>query len=124
MKFEIRDNDFVDSFALIIPVQEFVKAKDEPREFKSLCIAVDGFLDAFDANDRDEFDEQEYDAIYSWLGKSGNIFFVLLEDRGIVWHEIYIVANSDTRHIRYMDSEGYVNTHINSKFFIKRKRDK
>ena len=69
MKFEIRDNDFVDSFALVIPVQDFVNAKDDPREFKGLCIAVDGFLDAFDTIDRAALDEQEYNEIYSFPGK-------------------------------------------------------
>ena len=86
---------------LTVSASEFLKADKNREEYASLAMATDAYSSLFGI----EYiiHRNEYDAVKSWLGKTGTVIFQICDARygSGRWCEVYILQGARLRKVIY-----------------------
>lgn len=86
---------------LTVSASEFLKADKNPEEYASLAMATDAYSALFGI----EYiiPRNEYDAVKSWLGKTGTVIFQVCDARygNGRWCEVYVLQGARLRKVIY-----------------------
>ena len=86
---------------LIVSASEFLKADKNSEEYASLAMATDAYSALFGI----EYiiPRNEYDAVKSWLGKTGTVIFQVCDARygNGRWCEVYVLQGARLRKVIY-----------------------
>lgn len=106
MKVEFLDNDVL-GVELLISASEFVKAKNNEREYDSLIHATAAFANLLGLDY--QISEDEFDAVIARLDKIGAVIFTIGESQYPTrrWCEICVSNNNQLEKIAYEDEDGY-----------------
>jgi len=106
MKVEFLDNDVIGA-ELLISASEFVKAKNNEREYDSLVHATAAFANLLGLDY--QISEDEFNAVIARLDKTGAVIFTIGESQYPTrrWCEICVSNNNQLEKIAYEDEDGY-----------------
>lgn len=106
MKVEFLDNDVLGA-ELLISASEFVKAKNNEREYDSLVHATAAFANLLGLDY--QISEDEFDAVIARLDKTGAVIFTIGESQYPTrrWCEICVSNNNQLEKIAYEDEDGW-----------------
>ena len=86
---------------LTVSASEFLKADKNQEEYASLAMATDAYSALFGI----EYiiPRNEYDAVKSWLGKTGTVIFQVCDARygNDRWCEVYVLRGARLRKVIY-----------------------
>ena len=86
---------------LTVSASEFLKADKNPEEYASLAMATDAYSALFGI--KYVIYRDDYDAIKSWLGKTGTVIFQVCDARygNGRWCEVYVLQGARLRKVIY-----------------------
>lgn len=86
---------------LTVSASDFLKADKNPEEYASLAMATDAYSALFGI----EYiiHRNAYDAVKSWLGKTGTVIFQVCDARygNSKWCEVYVLHGARLRKVIY-----------------------
>ena len=86
---------------LTVSASEFFKADKNPEEYASLAMATDAYSALFGIDYI--IHRNEYDAVKSWLRKTGTVIFQVCDARygNSKWCEVYVLHGARLRKVIY-----------------------